>query len=69
MSKQEIKCCVYCGRDTRSKAGVCWRCNGYYPSNDGNKDRVQHEYCDELADMADAEIDDGWAYSDLDDEE
>jgi hypothetical protein len=29
-TKREIRYCLHCGRDTRSKGAVCWRCyTGY----------------------------------------
>lgn len=35
--EQESRCCLYCGRDTRSKSQICYRCisgNNYlYPVN------------------------------------
>jgi len=24
-----LKCCLFCGRDTRTRSGICWRCLGY----------------------------------------
>lgn len=28
MMAGDINCCLFCGRDTRSKSGVCLRCEG-----------------------------------------
>jgi hypothetical protein len=40
--EQELRCCLYCGRDTRSKSQICYRCvsgNNYLYSVNGIRKR------------------------------
>ena len=33
MAKNELVCCISCGRDTRRADGLCVRCSGYGGAN------------------------------------
>lgn len=72
--KSQLKCCRYCGRDTRANDAVCHHCRGgYWKFREGgietkgrkSMNREQMESLDSLEDAARNE-DEGWPYDDDD---